>query len=93
MGEAEAVAAASAQIRPIPAPAPVPRTRQAIAQASRLNFGTLFDCVRSLPGSTSLRSIAIVWVMLFHSFVVGGPGRRGHWLSRYMAGWGGSSSC
>lgn len=38
-----------------------------------------------LPGLDFLRSIAIVWVMLFHSFVVGGLGPQYEWLSRY--GW------
>ncbi len=37
------------------------------------------------PGLDLLRSIAIVWVMLFHSFVVGGLGPRWDWLARY--GW------
>lgn len=38
-----------------------------------------------LPGLDLLRSVAIVWVMLFHSFVVGGLGADWSWLSRY--GW------
>jgi peptidoglycan/LPS O-acetylase OafA/YrhL len=38
-----------------------------------------------LPGLDLLRSIAIAWVMLFHSFVVGGLGPQWEWLSRY--GW------
>lgn len=38
-----------------------------------------------LPGLDLLRSVAIVWVMLFHSFVVGGLGPGWEWLSRY--GW------
>lgn len=38
-----------------------------------------------MPGLDLLRSIAIVWVMLFHSFVVGGLGADWAWLSRY--GW------
>lgn len=38
-----------------------------------------------LPGLGLLRAIAIVWVMLFHSFVVGGLGPQGSWLSRH--GW------
>jgi peptidoglycan/LPS O-acetylase OafA/YrhL len=38
-----------------------------------------------LPGLDLLRAIAIVWVMLFHSFVVGGLGPHFEWLSRY--GW------
>lgn len=37
------------------------------------------------PGLDLLRAIAIVWVMLFHSFVVGGLGPDYAWLSRY--GW------
>jgi peptidoglycan/LPS O-acetylase OafA/YrhL len=40
-----------------------------------------------LPGLDLLRAIAIVWVMLFHSFVVGGLGPDFAWLSRY--GWAG----
>ncbi|MBC7603147.1 MAG: acyltransferase, partial [Ramlibacter sp.] len=38
-----------------------------------------------MPGLDLLRSIAIIWVMLFHSFVVGGLGPDWEWLSRY--GW------
>ena len=38
-----------------------------------------------LPGLDLLRAIAVVWVMLFHSFVVGGLGEDYAWLSRY--GW------
>lgn len=38
-----------------------------------------------LAGLDLLRSVAIVWVMLFHSFVVGGLGPDCAWLSRY--GW------
>ncbi len=37
------------------------------------------------PGLDLLRAIAIAWVMLFHSFVVGGLGPEYQWLSRY--GW------
>jgi peptidoglycan/LPS O-acetylase OafA/YrhL len=37
------------------------------------------------PGLDLLRAIAIVWVMLFHSFIVGGLGETYGWLSRY--GW------
>ena len=40
-----------------------------------------------LPGLDLLRAIAIVWVMLFHSFIVGGLGSDFAWLSRY--GWAG----
>ncbi|MFI4958798.1 MAG: acyltransferase family protein [Lysobacterales bacterium] len=40
-----------------------------------------------LPGLDLLRAIAIVWVMLFHSFIVGGLGPDFTWLSRY--GWAG----
>lgn len=40
-----------------------------------------------LPGLDLLRAIAIVWVMLFHSFIVGGLGHDFAWLSRY--GWAG----
>ncbi|KTF41626.1 acyltransferase family protein [Xanthomonas translucens] len=37
------------------------------------------------PGLDVLRALAIGWVMLFHSFVVGGLGQDWAWLSRY--GW------
>jgi peptidoglycan/LPS O-acetylase OafA/YrhL len=37
------------------------------------------------PGLDLLRAVAVVWVMLFHSFVVGGLGPGFEWLSRY--GW------
>ncbi len=40
-----------------------------------------------LPGLDLLRAVAIVWVMLFHSFIVGGLGEDFAWLSRY--GWAG----
>lgn len=40
-----------------------------------------------LPGLDLLRAVAIVWVMLFHSFLVGGLGPDFSWLSRY--GWAG----
>jgi len=40
-----------------------------------------------LPGLDLLRSIAIVWVMLFHSFLVGGLGPGFEWLARF--GWAG----
>lgn len=38
-----------------------------------------------LPGLDLLRSIAIVWVMLFHTFLVGGLGPDWTWLTRF--GW------
>ncbi len=38
-----------------------------------------------LPGLDLLRAIAVVWTMLFHSFLVGGLGDDWSWLSRY--GW------
>ncbi len=38
-----------------------------------------------LPGLDLLRAVAVVWVMLFHSFLVGGLGEDFAWLSRY--GW------
>ena len=37
------------------------------------------------PGLDTLRAIAIAWVMLFHSFLVGGLGDDFRWLSRF--GW------
>lgn len=40
-----------------------------------------------LPGLDLLRAVAIVWVMLFHAFVVGGLGPDWDWLSRF--GWAG----
>ena len=40
-----------------------------------------------LPGLDLLRAIAIVWVMLFHSYIVGGLGSDFAWLSRF--GWAG----
>lgn len=40
-----------------------------------------------LPGLDLLRAVAIVWVMLFHSYIVGGLGPDFAWLSRY--GWAG----
>ncbi len=42
---------------------------------------------RHLPGLDLLRAVAITWVMLFHSFIVGGLGEDFAWLSRY--GWAG----
>lgn len=41
--------------------------------------------MQRLPGLDLLRAVAIVWVMLFHSWVVGGLGPGFDWLSRY--GW------
>lgn len=38
-----------------------------------------------MPGLDLLRAFAVVWVMLFHSFLVGGLGEHWTWLSRY--GW------
>jgi peptidoglycan/LPS O-acetylase OafA/YrhL len=40
-----------------------------------------------LPGLDLLRAAAILWVMLFHSFLVGGLGPDFDWLSRF--GWAG----
>src|SRR5690349_21937904 len=42
---------------------------------------------RHFAGLDLLRAIAIVWVMLFHSFIVGGLGADFEWLSRF--GWAG----
>ncbi|MBQ0944721.1 acyltransferase [Ideonella sp. 4Y16] len=39
----------------------------------------------ALPGLDLLRAVAIVWVMLFHSWIVGGLGPDWSWLSRH--GW------
>jgi len=39
------------------------------------------------PGLDLLRAIAVIWMMLFHSCLVGGPGPRFEWLSRF--GWAG----
>ena len=38
-----------------------------------------------MPGLDLLRAVAVVWTMLFHSFLVGGLGDDWSWLSRY--GW------
>jgi len=38
--------------------------------------------MRLLPGLDLLRACAIVWVMLFHSYIVGGLGERFAWLQR-----------
>lgn len=38
-----------------------------------------------LPGLDLLRAIAVVWVMLFHAFLLGGLGPDWSWLSRF--GW------
>ena len=43
------------------------------------------DFMPRLPGLDLLRAIAVVWVMLFHSFLVGGLGPDFRWLERY--GW------
>lgn len=43
------------------------------------------DARSRLPGLDLLRAIAVVWTMLFHSFLVGGLGEEWEWLSRY--GW------
>lgn len=40
-----------------------------------------------LPGLDLLRSIAIVWVMCFHTFLIGGLGPDWEWLTRF--GWAG----
>ncbi len=40
-----------------------------------------------LPGLDLLRALAVLWVMLFHSFLVGGLGEDFAWLSRF--GWAG----
>ena len=47
----------------------------------------LFPPMTRLPGLNLLRSIAIVWVMLFHAFLVDGLGPDFAWLSRF--GWAG----
>jgi len=41
--------------------------------------------MRRLPGLDLLRAWAIVWVMLFHSYIVGGVGEHFAWLANY--GW------
>jgi peptidoglycan/LPS O-acetylase OafA/YrhL len=46
-----------------------------------------FASMNRLPGLDLLRAFAIVWVMLFHSFIVGGLGPDFSWLSRF--GWAG----
>ena len=44
-----------------------------------------YSCQRLTSPMGQASIIAIVWVMLFHSFVVGGLGPDWAWLSRY--GW------
>jgi peptidoglycan/LPS O-acetylase OafA/YrhL len=53
--------------------------------AARLQTFTPAGEATRLPGLDLLRAIAVVWVMLFHSYVVGGLGEDYAWLSRY--GW------
>jgi peptidoglycan/LPS O-acetylase OafA/YrhL len=43
--------------------------------------------MQRLPGLDFLRSIAIVWVMFFHTFLIGGLGPDWEWLTRF--GWAG----
>lgn len=43
--------------------------------------------IERLPGLDLFRAIAVIWVMLFHSFIVGGLGPDFEWLSRF--GWAG----
>lgn len=43
--------------------------------------------MQRLPGLDLWRAVAIVWVMLFHSYIVGGLGPHFAWLSRF--GWAG----
>lgn len=43
--------------------------------------------MQRLPGLDLLRSIAIVWVMCFHTFLIGGLGPDWTWLTRF--GWAG----
>jgi len=43
--------------------------------------------VERLPGLDLLRAVAVIWVMLFHSYIVGGLGPDFEWLSRF--GWAG----
>jgi peptidoglycan/LPS O-acetylase OafA/YrhL len=59
-----------------------------LAQCRSISF-TRHDrtSMHRLPGLDLLRAIAIVWVMLFHSFIIGGLGPDFDWLSRY--GWAG----
>ena len=38
-----------------------------------------------MPGLDLLRAVAVVWTMLFHSFLVGGLGEHWAWAQRY--GW------
>jgi peptidoglycan/LPS O-acetylase OafA/YrhL len=69
-----------------------PNDLQAAAQkcfdlAKKLVLPASPNPVNRLPGLDLLRAIAIVWVMLFHSFIVGGLGPDFDWLSRF--GWAG----
>ena len=41
--------------------------------------------MKRLPGLDLLRAVAIVWVMLFHSYLIGGLGPHWQWLERF--GW------
>lgn len=50
-------------------------------------FSSLPRFMNRITGLDLLRAIAIVWVMLFHSFLVGGLGANFNWLSRF--GWAG----
>lgn len=59
--------------------------RRAVDSDTR-NDRTRGDAVRDhLPGLDLLRAIAVLWTMLFHSFLVGGLGEDWDWAQRY--GW------
>jgi peptidoglycan/LPS O-acetylase OafA/YrhL len=58
--------------------------RQSDRPAQRA-IGHETDFMQRLPGLDFLRALAVVWVMLFHSFLVGGLGPDFKWLERY--GW------
>lgn len=55
------------------------------AEATRLETPRSTGESTRLPGLDLLRAIAVIWVMLFHSYLVGGLGEDYAWLSRY--GW------
>jgi len=60
-----------------------PHRRGLSCQTRNLSRFTLIpgNLMQRLPGLDLLRSWAIVWVMLFHSYIVGGVGEHFSWLS------------
>src|ERR1051325_4275402 len=75
---------------------PAKRHETALATASRHSENRVLrtphpqwtePAMHRLPGLDLLRAIAIVWVMLFHSYIVGGLGDSWSWLEN--SGWAG----